>query len=752
MRVLATAASAFCAGIFLSQYLLKESWLLPLALIGLLVGVSSFLAKKAGGLRLRLLAFGFSAALAWNWCYTTLIVQPAEALSGTERTAVSMTMLDEPAATDYGAKVTVSLQGLDLRGGKAVYYGDASLLEYLPGTVITDDVEFSSAAKIRDDELTTFTSKGVYLFAYSRGEPTYDITDTGSIRWLPQRMAIAMRQTIGQIYSGDAAGVLSGILTGEQSGLSAEAESNLSEIGIYHIMAVSGMHCSYLLGFVAFFTKWHRRRLTAAIAVPCLLFYMLLVGCTPSVVRACVMTLFMLAAPLLGREGDPPTSLSAALALILLQNPFAAASISLQLSFGAMAGIAFVRPNLSRLLLKRGKRHGKISRFLAGHLAASLGATVFTAPLCAYYFNSFCLIAPLSNILCLWAASYIFMVGLVSVGVGFFCLPLGMLIGLVPKALVGYLLEMADALAAVPYHALYFSNPYLQYWLIFAYFLIAVCLLTRDGGRRKYLTATGALGLSLAYTVWLGSAGYSYGTMQARVLDVGQGACLMLSSGGDFALVDCGSSNSWYSAGDIAADALLSAGCGKLDYLILTHYDADHISGVVDLLNRLPVEHLVAPDGGDDSDLRTEVLSAAEEAGTELCLTTELTELTLGEAKLTVYPPVGDGEDNERGLTMLCSAGDFDILATGDMNSATERILLDRYTLPDIEVLIVGHHGSKYSTSEELLESLRPEVAVVSVGSNSYGHPAEEVLRRLDDSGAEVYRTDLQGTIELTVN
>ena len=119
---------------------------------------------------------------------------------------------------------------------------------------------------------------------------------------------------------------------------------------------------------------------------------------------------------------------------------------------------------------------------------------------------------------------------------------------------------------------------------------------------------------------------------------------------------------------------------------------------------------------------------------------------------MTIYPPVSDREDNERGLTVLASAGDTDLMINGDMDSATERGLLETYDLPDIEILVVGHHGSKYSTSEDLLEAVAPELAVISVGSNSYGHPTDETLRRLVKAGCAVCRTDKQGSIHLILN
>ena len=122
-------------------------------------------------------------------------------------------------------------------------------------------------------------------------------------------------------------------------------------------------------------------------------------------------------------------------------------------------------------------------------------------------------------------------------------------------------------------------------------------------------------------------------------------------------------------------------------------------------------------------------------------------ECPLGGAVLSLYPPVGEGDLNEQGLTALCSAGDFDVLITGDMAGSTERKLVGQYDLPDIEVLVVGHHGSRYSSTDAFLQQVRPETAIISVGDNSYGHPTQEAMDRLSRNGAAVYRTDRQGGI-----
>ena len=137
-----------------------------------------------------------------------------------------------------------------------------------------------------------------------------------------------MKERIARLYTGDTAGFVTAILTGDKSALSTQAAADLSEAGLYHVLAVSGMHCGYLLILIRLLVGRHRRRLVAACAVGVLILYALLTGGSPSVLRACVMLILLVAAPLFGRERDGPTSLAAALMLILLANPFAACSIS----------------------------------------------------------------------------------------------------------------------------------------------------------------------------------------------------------------------------------------------------------------------------------------------------------------------------------------------------------------------------------------------------------------------------------------
>ena len=745
MRKLAIFTGAFSLGIFLAQYLLPGPWLLPCAGAAFLLAWGRLFLPPVWGRRVLLAGTGLALALGWNWLYVRHIQGPVEALSGQE-CALTLTLCDYPEATDYGARVTAEAEGLP---GKIMYYGGAELLALRPGQTVETVAEVRDASRIRDDDITTFTSKGVYLLAYQRGEAVVTGGSPDVPRWWPIRLGHAMKQQVNTLYSGDVAAFLSAILTGDTSGLSDGAYWDLSEAGLLHILAVSGMHCTFLLTLVRLLVGRHRRKLLAGCVIGLLVFYAVLTGCSPSVVRACVMLILLLAAPLFQRESDSPTALLAALFLILLQNPYAAASISLQLSFGAVAGLLWVTPKLHRLLAGEGK-HGRVFRYLEAGFSTTMGALVFTVPLSAWYFGTLTLIAPISNLLCLSASTAVFMIGLPAVLVSFLLPSLGWLIGLIPAALIRYILAVSHLLEGIPHHTLYFDNPYLKYWLAFVYLLFIAAWLIGPKGRRKYALAAGCGVLTLAVTVRLG-ASRDQSDLDVYALDVGQGQSVLLASGGQYALTDCGSGNSWYNAGQTAVYRLRSLGTRTLDYLILTHYDSDHVNGAAAVLERMDVGVLLAPEDAEDSELRQTILDAAAAHGTEVRPLTEETRIPLGKAQLTVYPPVGEGEDNDRGLAVLASVDDQDLLITGDMDAATERRLVAVYDLPDLEYLVAGHHGSRYSTSDDLLDALTPETALISVGSNSYGHPAEETLRRLAEHGCAVYRTDLHGTIHLSI-
>ena len=754
MRVLATIALSFAAGCLAAVVLPWDGWLLWAAGALLCAGIAVLLLKRklAGKkylrLRLLLILFSMAASLLYTAAYQRVIVAPLADNYG-EVLPFEGTVVDYPVATNSGAKVTISI-GF---GQKAVYYGDETLLTLEPGQKLRGSAYWQNAMHIRDDAITTFSSRGVYVLLYDRSDVTAEQGSAGSLLWLPQRAARAVQEQVRKIWRDDTtAGFVSAMLTGDRTGLTIEDETAMSEAGLSHLFAVSGLHCTFLVTLLGLLIPPVRRRLFAVCAMVVLAFYMLMAGMSPSIVRSCIMLLLVLTAPIFRRDSDGPTSLGAALLLILLVNPYAIASVSLQLSFAATMGILLCGERLYERMSKREISNVWLRRlrsFLAASIASSLGALVFTIPLTAWYFNIFTLFSPLSNLLVVPAAGWAFMASFCTVLLGFVWLPGAQFAGWLVWALVHYALWVAQAVMAVPGHALYFSNRYLKYWLGYVYLLFGVCCLGR--GRRKYVIAGVLAALTLVLTVWLGGAEYRYGSLGVLTLDVGQGESVLLYSNGAAVLVDCGSSNTYVDAGGVAADQIATMGFDRLDAIVVTHYHADHTNGLYELMARVPADRLYLPRIEDEYGVRDRLEALAERYGMDVVYVEREGSYPMGQASLRLYPPLGEGDLNEQGLTVLCSAGDYDVLITGDMAGSTEKKLTERYPLPDIELLVVGHHGSKYSSTREFLDAVRPETAVISVGDNSYGHPTDEALLRLMAAGCEIYRTDLQGNILLTV-
>ena len=232
---------------------------------------------------------------------------------------------------------------------------------------------------------------------------------------------------------------------------------------------------------------------------------------------------------------------------------------------------------------------------------------VFTIPLTACYFNTFSLIAPLSNLLILPAAGWSFMLAFVATLAGFLWLPAARVLGWGVWALVRYVLWMASALTRLPGHALYFSNRYLKYWLVYAYALFTACAITGER-RRKYAVAAALAAMTLLLTVGLNVRLSRCGEMNAMAVNVGQGQCTLLYAGDQAVVVDCGSSNSYVDAGSRAADQLESMGIHRLRAVAVTHYHADHTNGLYQLLARLEVQTLYLPDIEDEYGVRERLL------------------------------------------------------------------------------------------------------------------------------------------------
>ena len=247
--------------------------------------------------------------------------------------------------------------------------------------------------------------------------------------------------------------------------------------------------------------------------------------------------------------------------------------------------------------------------------------------------------------------------------------------------------------------------------------------------------------------------------LKIHFLDVGQGACALIESDGHYMLFDGGGRD----ASSFTVSYLAQLGIEKFDYLVATHFDEDHIAGLVGVFNKFAVGTVLEPSYKADKSIYTSFKEAEKKSGAEVIIPEPGAEYTLGDAKFTVLAPkkpenstdegtaLNSSEENNQSICVLLKNGDNKVLFTGDAEQEEERYLIESGRDIRADVYLVGHHGSSSSSSELLLDAVRPKYAVISCGTgNDYGHPTQEVLDRLWDKDVSVFRTDEQGNIIMT--
>ena len=719
MRKLMWAALGFAAGCGFCTYVSPDS-ILPGLIFFALGGILCALFRGQRNVCL-LVMLGGLAGVGWYGLFAQNRLEPLLAVDGTEA-AVTIRVTDYSWDSDYGTVCDGEIS-LDGRSYAIRYYCNDDL-HLTPGDRVTGT--FRLRYTPGGEESATFhPGQGIFLLGYqrgdleiARGEPDWSDLGAELAHWLKIRLKL--------ILPADVVAFAKALLLGDSTELSYEVNTAFQLSGIRHIMAVSGLHVMLLyslLSMVAFRNKW----LTAVLCLPVLVIFAAAAGFTPSVVRASIMVALMILARLFDREYDPLTALAFACLVMLMGNPLVITSVGFQLTVASVAGIHLLGEPLRMWL--QGRLGTKLN-WLSASLSISLGAMGLTSPLCALYFGSLSLVSIVANLATVWVVNLCFNGLILGLMVSLLSLKWAAVLGGVLAWPIRFVLAAVKFFGGWPLAAVYTASPYIAVWMVFLYLLLAVFLL---GFRKRpgRLIACGALGLCFALT-----ASYMEPKLdecRVTMLDVGQGQSILLQSGGKNFLVDCGGDFE-EDAADAAAEVLLSQGIRTLDGIILTHWDVDHAGGVPLLLTRVETEQLYGP-----------VPEARELSGIWI---EQKAEILFGGGKITLFPGKYGEEDNENSLCVLFETENCAILITGDRSSEGELLLLLEEDLPKVDLLVAGHHGSKNSTSERLLETVQPTYVFISAGKdNSFGHPAPELLLRLQSFGCRVYRTDLHGTI-----
>jgi len=754
VRKLAYCAGGFSAAIFLAHFLLPGHWVLPAALAAVVLALTALLLP--GAPRRRVMLALLSAAIGFGWYAVAAATRltPAEAVSD-ELQTVAGRVTEYPAAYEHSYGLTVLLTSPDVPSCKArLYVSDAGAAALRPGDEITAEVKLRASTHRYGAETDAYTSKGIYLIGnVKEGSLAHTGVWAHSRLYWPKTVAHALKTSAQAVFPADVLPFAQALMLGDKSALYAQdLDIPFSTTGIMHTVAVSGLHLAFLLGFLRLFTG--NRRTTAIIGLPLMVVFVVMAGCSPSVLRAAFMTALVLFAPLLGRENDPPTSLLTALAILLGANPFAAASISLQLSFASMAGLFCASGALHRALdarllpagVKLSRPRRNVRAFFSATTASSVGAMVFTVPLTALHFGNISLIAPVTNLLILWLLPVAFIGCYLAALLGLVWAWGGTVLAWVTAWPLRYILAVAKVLSKLPGAVLFTGNRMVVWWLVLVYVMFgAAWLISRRRKARYWIPAAcSVLALCAVLTV---NAVQLQRTSTVTALDVSQGQSIVFSSGRACAVVDCGGRSTVEDPGDLAARKLLAQGHRSLDLLVLTHPHDDHINGVLRLMHWLPVRTLVIPVAADTTKAPlSDILALAAENHTTVVRVDAERTVTAGSISVHLYPePCAGQEDGS--MIVLTSIGDYDTLVPGDVDSVAEVKFLSDCTYPSVELLLVGHHGSKRSTCDAWLDAIAPDDAIISVGYNNYGHPTSDTLERLQAHHIPIYRTDQMGDI-----
>ncbi len=564
----------------------------------------------------------------------------------------------------------------------------------------------------------------------------------------------AVSRHIDALFPKNAA-LVRALILGDRSLLDEEFRQTLSRTGTAHLISISGLHVTVLAGLLSLaLGRLMNRRRANVLAVLLLIPYGALIGFNAPFVRALVMFALLCFAPLAGHPSDPITRLCVAMLGYLLINPLAVGDAGFTLSFSASAGILLLMPPLIRLTgvsalnRRRQKATGmkrvrlEIAFYLPSLLCASLAAQLATLPAVVAFFGMQPMLSLPFNLICVPLCMAGYVLALAALMLSAVWLPLGLFAAKLPDALFALLVSATAFSIRLPAAVVRFGR--YPFWLALVHWLVVLAAsdlsLTRFSVRRWM--PLGPLALAKVSALIALDLAWPFSVV---FMDAGQADCAIVRTRGHTYLFDAG--DTYTPAADY-----LNATCLRLDAVFLSHPHQDHAGGLTDVLTNFRPGAIYVPEGWFDaqevSPAVTEAMDLAADMGIpviELCAG-DVLELD-GRARVEVYSPLrgeANREVNDLSLLALLTCEGKSVLFTGDLSEKGEPP-----EIPDADVLKVAHHGSDKATSQRFIDAVTPEIAVVSVGENRFGHPSQSTLDKLRAAGAQTLLTQDCGMITL---
>lgn len=576
-------------------------------------------------------------------------------------------------------------------------------------------------------------------------------------------------------------GIIGAIILGDKTDLDSDIKELYSVSGIAHILAISGLHISFIgMAIYRLLRRRFRFLFSAAVSIPVVLSFGIMSGFGISTIRSIIMFILKIIGEVLGRKYDAITAISLAGLVLLVQNPFVVCNSGFQMSFGAIIAIVLILPIVEEIL----NTDNKIIKVLSANFTISLVMN----PILAWNYYELPTFSFLLNIVVVPLMSVV----IVSSIVGIFCSCIMFGFGKVVIFPGCGILELYTFLCNIinksSVTSIVVGQPKVTIIIVY-YAILLVVLFGLKNIRTKYTRAekerniikkeTGLVlekkakkerrikgqnvKLRLACIVgflllncliyYIPNPGF-----YITFINVGQGDGILIhGDNGTKVMVDGGSTSEKQVAKNCIVPYLKAEGIGTIDYSIITHTDKDHISGILEILennnsNRIRIKNLVMPDINMKDDTYNELIEKAKLKKINVLYIKKGDTLSLGKTKIKcIYPETTTTASDKNDYCTVLSVKNktSKILLTGDISKEIEEKIKD-----DIEenytVLKVAHHGSNYSSSEKFLKKVNPKYSIISVGkNNSYGHPGNETMERLRKQGGVIYRTDEKGGITI---
>ncbi len=698
---------------------------------------------------------------------------------------LSYLQIQSSVSTDIDTELTGIIYQKEIRSNSYLYYFKT---EYKTVLVYadTDEIPIGSAATVHGslESFSHATNEGVFDLAdyYRYRNITFrmfaeEIWATDEPGYSFRECLYQLQKRISDVFSSELnardAGVLSALVTGNKGLMDQEVKDLYQDAGISHILAISGLHISVLgLGIFRFLRKIRLSYpVSAVVGSLIVISFVVMSGMGVSARRALIMYLLLMGAEVMGRAYDSLNALALAALLLLIQNPMNLYQSGFQFSFMAMGAIVLSSQVMQKFREER-EELSFIFRFLhrlPEQLLSGAFLQLFLLPLTAWIYYEVPLYALFLNLLVLPLCSWLLGAGLLGGLTGLYFTQISKWILILCHFILLIYEKSIAAVNCLPYSQVITGKPSAWLLLIYYVFLVGLCLWYLNK-RMNFGSRTGQPD-SDSRNLYSGrvAAGVTYfvplfllvcilfvpkrGACRIDFLDVGQGDGIYLSDGEGMHVMIDGGSSSEDEVGAYRIEPFLKYhGVKNVDVWILTHGDEDHYSGLLELLeDGYEVKYLLLAKSMPRDETWEILVEAAEANGTEVILTEEGDSVRMADSEMTcLYPSAEDAGDDTNALSQvwLFERNGMSVLFTGDIGEEEEKLLVERNLLRDCVVLKAAHHGSKYSSSAEMLEVLSPEYTVISCGEgNSYGHPHAETLQRLEYTGSEILLTQDAGQI-----